>query len=820
MHASNAARRNLVVLAVAGAMATVALPVTGAASIGSSDRWDVERLDAAAAIDEVPEGGLDGLPTEVDPQSWVLPEWMGFEDYTPIPGIDWNDPALQAPKPIRAALILGDFQDRDFIVTEEPGSEHFCLPVDPITKIFDPARGPVPKQDPELYPVQCNPFMDGPIAREDVADFYANFYFNEPSEANYFHTGNEFWLENSWGLIGVDSEGFGPYRLSAKEHEYGLGGGDAGNAGDYCPAGDNCEQGQSLVLIGGFDTELFELSAADVAAAQVTNGEDYDFRYLLHAGYDESGTWQQFGEILFEFREDVTDEFGPPNADELPDDENWVNTRYIDWTSFAAGEGIWSHALPGILSTQGESDGGAVFAHELSHIFGVLDNYNNPFQPGRSYTGLWANLSRGSFGGPGGHHNRWQIPPTLGASMPSHHMLRNKIRLGFFATRPNELSIVSAQALQATGPQFATIYPRAYPLFPTTDDQGLHGMVVEFGADQEDCTRGGGENLQCSGGGYDSYTVEFVDRIGFDSYTTDHGILLAKVKQGTDLAPFMWAIDSHPQDLNEVTPPPPNQDRDIVDFIRPVSEERVPVVEGDARQLADALFHAGNGEGVVSEYIDEDNRLHFYTLDFDRDERGVATYRVAVRHLDNGGPFPRGVTVEPTGSHSAEPGKVGVVTFDVTNTGTGAADLIRLAVTPGAAQQTLPDNVDPALLPSDPGGDAGAAGVETFTHYTVLEVQPGETVEVPVWFSVPDGTDPGEFEITLTATSDTDPSASATAAQDGTIVGAGEPAVVEEPAPAPEPEPEPEPAPLPVTGGGLALAALLAGGAAYGLRRR
>ncbi len=783
--ASRHGRRPLrLLVAGAGALALAAGGILPAAADASAAEARARNL---AAIRAVADEGDAAPPAPIDPQSWELPEWMGYDDYTPVPHVDWNEPSRQAAKPIRAALILGDFQDRDFIVTMEPGSDHFCLPVDPETNIFDPARGPVPEQDPTKYPLGCNPFLDEPIAREDVADFYADFYFNTPSDVNHFHTGNEFWLENSWGIIGVEAQGFGPYRVSKKEHEYGLD--DVGGAEGQCPSGDNCSDSTGVPLFSGFDAELTQLSAADVTAAQATNGEDYDFRYLLHAAYDESGTWQQFGEILFEYPEDVTDTFGPPDAADRPDDENWANTRYIDWTSWAAAEGIWSHAVPGVLSVQGESDGGAVFAHELSHIFGVLDNYNNPFTPGRSYTGLWANLSRGSFGGPGGHHNRWQIPPTLGASMPSHHMLRNKIRLGFFANRPQELMVTDVASLQASGPAFGTIYPRAYPLFPTTDDTGLHGIQVFLGRDQEDCSRGSGENLQCSGGGYSDYSFEFVDRIGFDSYTPDHGILLAKNKQATDLAPFMWMIDSHPQDINEATPPPPNQDKVIADFYRPESGELVPIVEGDARQLADGLFHAGTGEGVVDEYVDEKNRLHFYVLDFERREDGVATYRVAVRHLDNGGPFPRGVEAAATGMHSAQPGRVGLTTFEVTGTGSGAADLVRVAV------------------------DAPEGWEVTFP-YDVLEVAPGATVDVPVHWTVPAGTAAGAYALSLTATSETDASASSTAEGEAVVTAAGDEPVVT------EPEPAPAPPPTPATGGGAVLLALVGIGAAVTMRRR
>ena len=51
-------------------------------------------------------------------------------------------------------------------------------------------------------------------------------------------------------------------------------------------------------------------------------------------------------------------------------------------------------------------------------------------------------------------------------------------------------------------------------------------------------------------------------------------------------APFMWVIDTHPDDI------------DLVDFERLDGTDAM-VSLGDARQLADALFHAGTGEDVV-----------------------------------------------------------------------------------------------------------------------------------------------------------------------------------------------------------------------------
>ena len=86
-------------------------------------------------------------------------------------------------------------------------------------------------------------------------------------------------------------EAFGPYRMDRPEYEYGLA--EFGQE-PACPTGHTCD--------GDFDTELLAKSAADVERAQVTQGKDFDFRFLLHAGYDESGVWQELGEMRFPTR--------------------------------------------------------------------------------------------------------------------------------------------------------------------------------------------------------------------------------------------------------------------------------------------------------------------------------------------------------------------------------------------------------------------------------------------------------------------------------------------------------------------------------------
>ena len=647
--------------------------------------------------------GLAAVPPGMDPQSWVLPQDMTWDDYIPIPGYDWaRDPALQAVKPIRTALILGDYEDQPMVMTRPTKSD-----------------------------LVGNPQSNGGVPQEDVAQWWADF-LNTPSEVNRGHTMNEYWLENSYGLLGVDVQPFGPYRMDGKSFEYGLGGGDAGGAGDACPADHTC--GRS------FDNEMLEKSLADVTAGQVANGEDYDFRYLLSSGYDESGTWQEFGEMRFLDEDSVSDAFGPPDPD-LP---NSAKTRYVDWTSWWSSKGIWAHALPGALSVQSESDGASVFAHELSHILGVLDNYNNPYGDPvrRSYSGPWDMLSRGTFNGPGGSHNRWLIPPTQGASMGSHHMLRNKLRLGFL--QPGEVLPLERTALETAGPIITDVWAREVPVGPTRERQGLHGITIRMADGDRSPSCSVAEDWRCDGGGYTAYTLEVVDRMGTDSFQTDHGVLIAKTKD-VDTAPFIWVVDAHPEDI------------DLVDFTRP-DGSIAKVSLGDYRQLADAAFHAGTGPGVVSEHVDEANGLHFYVLDIARDDEGVLSYRVAVRATAGSRPVSRAVAVETTqAAGTASPGYVGQCAFEVTN-GSADVDLVRFTAT---SDRGWPTTVRRAV------GDVAAGGSEA----------------VPVHVQVPSGTRPGTTStVTLRASSETDEAASEEATCTVRAAAAAAPTVVPPPA--------------------------------------
>lgn len=581
-----------------------------------------------------------GLPADIDPLSYVLPEHMTWDDYKPLPGYDWSDPSYQPPRKIRAALVLGDFTDQEFVVKEKG-------------------------------------------LTDDPAQFYADFLINEPGELNRGHTVNEYWLEDSFGTVGVEADGFGPYRLDGTLPEYGLTS-DMNNPSADCPSGQSCDK--------DLDTDLLTASAADTAGG-AAGGRDYQFRYLLHAGYDESGTWEEFGPMLFANKEEVTDAVDARTGEELgnpdPTKPNWAKTRYARpdgaWTSFFSAKQPWAHAVPGVYSTQGESDGPSTFSHELSHIFGVLDNYGNPFAANadRDYSGPWDMLSRGTFNGPGGPHTRYTVPTQAGGTMGSHHMLRTKVRLGFVP--PSDVRYVTKPELMA-GPVVVDVVQREQPMTTQQRLNGAkYGINVVLGRDTGDtaCARPG--QARCDGGGYNNYTVEVVNRVGYDSFTPDSGVLIAKTKNA-DTLPFLWVVDSHPDDIG------------AVDYIKPDGQAQMYRF-GDYRQLSDALFKAGRrgthpaGKGLATaeetsnSYEDTGNAVKFLILDKLLDRAGILTYRVAALSTTPSPLLRYGAAVEPAGATKD------TAQFRVTNTGS-ATDVLRLSVTATGPAKVLNDLVE------------------------------------------------------------------------------------------------------------------------------
>nr|WP_062333383.1 M6 family metalloprotease domain-containing protein [Herbidospora sakaeratensis] len=631
-------------------------------------------------------GGHSDMPKPIDPQNWENPDHMTWSDYKKPPGTSWNDPDVKgSDRTFKGALVLLDYPNQPFVVTQPQGSTVFK---NPSAQAHD-------------------------IPRDQVAKFYQDF-LNTPNDLNKGHTIHEYWMEDSGGRIGVELTGFGPYEMPGKDHEYAL---------EYqrnaCPAGDTCNK--NLRTDG--NTAWLNSVGQEVA-------DQFDFVFYLSAGQDESSTWQEFGMMKFPTKEDVTDEFGPDDP-ALP---NWSATRYVDWTSWQAGSTFWPNARFGVDSVQAESSGMGVYAHELSHIFGIADNYNNPYgvPVRRAYTGIWEMLSRGSFNGPGGPHSRWLIPPTGGGSMGAQHMLRNKIKLNM-VDEQNVLRLNRDQ-LDESGLVVADVTARAVQ----PGAKGLSGVNVAFQSGDKSPACQWQTDPLCDGGNYNNYTVEVVDRMGADSFTPDSGVLIAKTKD-QDSAPFEWVVDANPQDIG------------MTDYVLP-DGTAVPITIGDYRQLSDALFKAGADSGSEYEFKDEANRLHFYVLDLKRAKDGTLSYKVAVRSLDGSGPQKRGVRVLPAAGITLGDG-MATCKFPLTNTGKSATSTAAHPEDVSAYAKS-----DVYRLSTTVNGKGWSVNVPNF----LTSAEFGKTVTVPVHAIRAKG---GSLlaTIKLTATSESDPTKKATA---------------------------------------------------------
>ncbi|KAF2870446.1 hypothetical protein BDV95DRAFT_495637 [Massariosphaeria phaeospora] len=552
----------------------------------------------------------------IDAQHWVNPDNMTWGDYVSTPQ-NWADPRRRGTdRNFNIAMVVVDYADQPFVVTLEPESDIFGNPQPAVSR----------------------------LQREQVPAFYRDF-LNTPSALNRNHTLHEYWMMDSAGKYGVDLTVFGPYRMPSLSYQYGVDDEQGGFNEGACPEGPPCSRDLRVDALGAW-------------RAQVGNdtANQYELAFILSAGQDESSTWQEFGEMKFLTKEDVPDEFGPPGNSSLP---NYASTRYVEWSSWAASSTIWPNAGDG-SSTQGESSGLATFAHELSHLLGIGDNYNNPFgvPARRAYTGPWSMLSRGSFNGPGGPHTRWQIPPLQGGSMGSLHTMRDKHQIKLI--EKSSILQISRSGLVESGLVVAEITARSVAL----KEDELMGFNISFGT-QGDLSPSCNVSTDafCDGGRYNNYNLEVVDRMGADSFCPDSGVMISKTKNSDRTQPFQWVIDANPQDIK------------VIDFYLPNGIARYLTV-GDYRQLADALFHAGTRSGSEFEFKDEANRLHLYILSINRDEEGVLHYTVGARSLDGSGSSMFGVELgegQVEAAYGTKASDTGVnCVFELHNTGSYA----------------------------------------------------------------------------------------------------------------------------------------------------
>ena len=629
------------------------------------------------------------VPASIDPQRVQDQEQMTWADYRPIPGMNWADPARTAPRQLRVALVAIDFPDQPFVITLPKGSDLFG-----------------------------NPQID-PIARDRVATFYADF-LSKPGPLNHGQTINGYWMEQSRGRVGIPSvDAYGPYRMPKNLFQYGLN--EWGQAGG-CPSGFECN--------GRMEPDADALWLAD-AGADIKG--KYDIVLRIYAGYDETSVWQEFGEMKFASKESIPAEWGNPDTTK----PRWVVTRYVPWTPWRVGQMQW-----GLSSVrQGESSG--TITHEIAHFaFRTGDNNNNPYVTPyrRAGSGPWDIMDRGSFNGPGGPHRRWVVPATEGAMMPAGFMLRNRMRYEF--VKPEAVLKLNRNGLAASGLAIGRIAARAVEPPAGT----LAGFSVTLDGDPPqdrtpDCDMKA--DPLCAGASvFNFYTVEVVQRIGYDSFTPDNGVLIAKNKnaegQSCGYNCFTWVIDAHPEDI------------DTLDFVRP-DGTRVMRTVADYRQLNDALFHAGVNSGSSYEWQDTANRLHFYVIDVHKDGDGILSYTVGVRSLDGAGPHARAVALTSPATWTAGSGEMRAT---IRNTGS------RGSVATSAHPQDASAHVDYDIYRLSV--TATGTGWTPHLQNALVAVKFGESLDVPVLFSMA-GNAASTARVTLTAVSESDPTKKATA---------------------------------------------------------
>jgi hypothetical protein len=315
--------------------------------------------------------------------------------------------------------------------------------------------------------------------------------------------------------------------------------------------------------------------------------------------------------------------------------------------------------------------------------------------------------------------------------MPAGFMLRNRLRFEFVF--PGKVLRLSRNGLADSGLAVARVTARA--IEPGEGEVAGITVTLDGEAPQDRTPKCDmSADPLCAGEPvFNFYSIEVVQRIGYDSFTPDNGVLIAKNKdrEGNSCGYncFTWVIDAHPEDIN------------LVDFVKP-DGTRVMRTPADYRQLNDALFHGGLRSGSEYEWEDAANRLHFYVVDVERSSSGVLSYVVGVRSLDGSGSHTRGVRLQAPTRH-----ELGSSPWNVrlTNTGKAGADA-------------------PSHVRSDIYRLSVAAEGEGWLAYlqnALAAVRFGESRLIPVYVTG-GGPSYSATRVTLTAVSESDPSQRAT----------------------------------------------------------
>ena len=351
------------------------------------------------------------------------------------------------------------------------------------------------------------------MPRADVAQFYADFW-GKPGPLNHGHTIHEYWMEQSRGKVGIPKiDVFGPYRMPRKLFEYGL---NEYNQASGCPTGYTCD--------GRMERDADALWRADAGAAVVSS---YPIKLRIYAGYDETTVWQEFGEMKFASRDDIPEMWGNPGQDEAALGDDAV--RAVD---VVAGRRAAVGPVVGAAGRELGHDHARARPQRLQRRRQQQQSVRHAVPPRRhravGHDGprlvQRARRSASPLGRAGRRRRGDAGRPD--AAQPAGD--------GRDAGRSRSLR-VSRNALASSGPVVRDASPRARWSRPP---DRWAGLIVRLDGDApQDRTPACDRNADplCAGDPvFNDYSVEVVQRIGYDSFTPDSGVLLAKNKDTAD----------------------------------------------------------------------------------------------------------------------------------------------------------------------------------------------------------------------------------------------------------------------------------------------
>ena len=396
-------------------------------------------LAASASAEDIPPDAVNSpLLQPLDAQEWVDQAELTWDAYKPDSAgrVESATTSQGSQNQYKTAIILVDYSDQPFLITQAPGTHPFGNPQPGWTPVrAGPGRGLDVRLLRRPERVQRRPdaarVLDGGQPRQDRRR-------RRPSS--------------------------GRTACPGKQFEYGIASDFNNPVNQYCPQGHTCNR--NIRTDGGNAWRAAIGCAVGPLRLRQRLLRDRRPRRVVHvAGVRRDAVDRPRDRSRRSSGRPARPRARPQQRSGNPM-TNWASTRYVPWTSWRAAANHWPNAGGG-TSTQAESSGQSVFAHEFSHLRGLPDNYNNPFADNeRNFTGYWEMMSRGTFNGPGGTHNRWQVPnagrlrsrpaPHAPLQEPARRAGRRPTRSRSSATRSRARASRSSRSRRASRSRTAT----------------------------------------------------------------------------------------------------------------------------------------------------------------------------------------------------------------------------------------------------------------------------------------------------------------------------------------------------------------------------